>query len=102
MFYCELSRNRLGEISNEILGCDVKRTIVEERSCGTMADGHASAADICERLRRLMSACVEIRTGARECARMFLIRMMLSIARASRGVPAGAVAALDEDNASLL
>jgi len=29
----------------------------------TMVDGHASAADICERLRRLMPERVDIRTG---------------------------------------
>lgn len=40
--------------------------------------------------------------GVRECARMFLIRMMLRASReGSRGAPAGPVPAPDEDNASL-
>lgn len=65
-------------------------------------DGHASAADICERLRRLMSARVGIRTGARVCADVPNTNDAEASRELTRRSPAGAGAAPDEDNASLL
>lgn len=63
-----------------------------------MADGRASAADICERLRRLMPARVGIRTGARVCANVPNTNDA-GHREGSRGAQTGAGAAPDEDNA---
>lgn len=67
-------------------------------------DGHASAADICERLRRLMrpGAWVFAR-GARVCANVPNTNDAASVSRGltRRSGRAGAGAAPDEDNASL-
>lgn len=75
-----------------------------------MVDGHASAADICERLRRLMFK--RARARARVRARDSRARVCTDVPNTndaglghregSRGAPAGAGAAPDEDNASLL